>query len=370
MRLLAFDCCLAGCSVAVVDAGRVLAGRGDAMARGQAERLVPMVRETMAASGLAWAGLDLIAVTVGPGSFTGVRVGLAAARAMAMAANRPLAGVTVMEALAAAVPRARLEGRHLGVALDARRGRIFFQEFDSRRRPRGPARLVERVGLAAAGAAMLVIGDGADAFTGLADLDAGPLRVDARHVAAVAARRHGPEGEPLPARFPAPLFLREPDALRPDEVAPIVLSAAGAGHLAEIAALHGRCFDEARSADSVARLLDNPGALALLARLDRTGAAVGFALLLTAADEAELVALGVLPERRRRGIAQRLVAACLDRCRAAGVRRVALEVAEGNLGARRLFARAGFRPVGRRGEPVRYDAPATGDAVTLARDLA
>ncbi len=83
------------------------------MARGQAERLAPMVREAVAAAGVAFSEIDRIAVTAGPGSFTGVRVGLSFARALALALNKPCLGVSTLEALT------------LGEGVDGLRGAVI-----------------------------------------------------------------------------------------------------------------------------------------------------------------------------------------------------------------------------------------------------
>ncbi len=104
MKVLAFDSSGAACSAAIRDGeGRLLAYRFEALARGHAERLMPMLRDVMREAGLAFSGLDVVAVTTGPGSFTGIRVGLAAARGLALASGLPLLGVTAFEAVAAVV---------------------------------------------------------------------------------------------------------------------------------------------------------------------------------------------------------------------------------------------------------------------------
>jgi len=100
MRVLALDTSLDACSVAIVDGARTLAAISEKMNKGQAERIAPMVREAAAQARLAFADLDRIAVTTGPGSFTGVRVGLSFARALALALSKPCIGVSSLEALA------------------------------------------------------------------------------------------------------------------------------------------------------------------------------------------------------------------------------------------------------------------------------
>ncbi|MCH7931874.1 MAG: tRNA (adenosine(37)-N6)-threonylcarbamoyltransferase complex dimerization subunit type 1 TsaB, partial [Proteobacteria bacterium] len=94
MNVLALDTATAACSVALWSDGTVLAQRFATMARGHAEALMPMVEAVMAEAGLAFADLDLVATTVGPGTFTGLRVGLAAARGLALAGGLPIVGVT------------------------------------------------------------------------------------------------------------------------------------------------------------------------------------------------------------------------------------------------------------------------------------
>ena len=100
--ILAIDAALSCCSVAVLEGEEVVAHLSEPMTRGHAERLAPMADEAMQAAGLPFAALDRIAVTTGPGSFTGLRVGLAFARALALALQRPCVGFSTLQVLALA----------------------------------------------------------------------------------------------------------------------------------------------------------------------------------------------------------------------------------------------------------------------------
>src|SRR5260370_17421200 len=107
MLILAIETALDACAAAVLDtdASKIVAQESQPMKRGHAEALMPLIARVMNASGVAFAALDRIAVTTGPGSFTGLRVGLSAARGIALAAGKPVVGLTTLAPYAApAVP--------------------------------------------------------------------------------------------------------------------------------------------------------------------------------------------------------------------------------------------------------------------------
>src|SRR5512134_2331782 len=105
MLILSIDTALDACAAAVLDtsAGGAIARESQPMKRGHAEALMPLIARVMKASGIGFAELDRVAVTTGPGSFTGLRVGLSAARGIALAAGKPVVGVTTLTAFAAPV---------------------------------------------------------------------------------------------------------------------------------------------------------------------------------------------------------------------------------------------------------------------------
>jgi tRNA threonylcarbamoyladenosine biosynthesis protein TsaB len=205
--ILGIDTCLNACAAAVVDGERVLASAREPMARGHQERLAPLVREVLSAAGIAPAELDLIGVTVGPGSFTGLRVGLAFAKGFAAALGAPAAGVGVLEALAAEVP----EGVAVAV-VDARREQVYLQVFEDGAPLSEPAALP--IEAACALVAQLAAGRGATLIGSGGPLLAVPgarlLSAEGADPVRVARLAAG-----LPATAPEPLYLRAPDARLP-----------------------------------------------------------------------------------------------------------------------------------------------------------
>jgi len=168
--------------------------------------MVPLIGEVLEESGLDWQQVQLIGVTVGPGSFTGLRIGLAAARALALARRIPIAGVTTADLLAAMVPPELYRERRLLIAIDSKRDDLFIQADGEIRALTPEAALDWQSG------PLLVAGDAAEQFRGLRDdLEILPLLPDAAPLAELAARRWR-EGAAL---APHPLYLRPPDVALP-----------------------------------------------------------------------------------------------------------------------------------------------------------
>ena len=184
MRVLAIDTALAACSGAVLDTayGGIVARESLAMTRGHAEALMPLLRRLMDAAGLTFPDIDRIAVTTGPGSFTGLRVGIAAARGIALAAERPAVGVSTLSAYAA--PHMAADDKlPVIAAIDARHDHVFLQVFGPGGRTFTPARLasLQEAVRAAQEAPCCIVGSAAQAVAAALSGDAyASSLVDAR----------------------------------------------------------------------------------------------------------------------------------------------------------------------------------------------
>jgi tRNA threonylcarbamoyl adenosine modification protein YeaZ len=218
--LLALESAASVCSVAVCDgAGRVLGYRCTEPGAAQADRLVALIDAALDAAGVSYPDLDLLAVNRGPGSFTGVRAGVAAARALALALARPVIAVSTLEALAAAAG-AQPAGTIIA-AVDARRGQFYVQAFDHRLAALDSPRVLAPadLGLGPVAPPVHVVGNGAVALAATLS-DAGPMlsesiEADAVSVARRALQRLAAGERPLEGRAVHPLYLRPPDARLP-----------------------------------------------------------------------------------------------------------------------------------------------------------
>ena len=218
--VLALDSAAAACSTALWRQGGLVGHRSRAMVRGHSEALLPMVMETMAAAGAGFDEIDLIAATVGPGAFTGLRIGLATARGLALATGVPVFGVTTFAAVAEAVPPAERAGRVLLVLLDTKRDDLFAQRFDADLTALGAPAILSIDALEGwiRDGPVVVAGDGvrlarpvlARCAADVAYATAGDAP-DAAHVARIAARLCETGGG-LP---PTPLYLRAPAVTAP-----------------------------------------------------------------------------------------------------------------------------------------------------------
>jgi tRNA threonylcarbamoyladenosine biosynthesis protein TsaB len=357
-KLLAVETCLGACSVALLDGETILAHRFELMERGHAEALAPMVEEAM--RGHDFAGLDRLAVTVGPGTFTGQRVGLSFMRGLRLALNKPLIGLTSLEAMA--VSACAETGMTRAAAIhDARRDEAYISIVSGGLVTHPPTVLpYERaLDVIQSFGRSVLVGTGAPA----AREKLGPRFVlssiqqpDALFVAQLAQLRPAPNPAAPP---PAPLYLRAPDAKLPggrELVSPFD------GDPGLLALLHSLSFDHPWDADALRNLLAGPGVFAF-------SAPSGFVLARAAGGEAEILTLAVLPSARGRGLGRALMQAAAAHAVTLGADSLFLEVGTDNPAALALYTSLGLVRVGARKGYYASHSQTAGDALVLKAAL-
>ncbi len=220
--ILAFDTSAAHCAAALLKNGVILGECLEHLSRGQAERLMPMLEELLTDHGLAWRDIDALAVGIGPGNFTGIRISVSAARGLALGLDIPAVGVSIFEVMrlcgGAASSAAEI------ISLEAPRGEAYVQPFrvgEAQSAPRqiDPAAPPADLRFAEA---LQVRGYRAEDIARSLGASAVPAELSdiAQHLAQVARRRLSEGGAP---GRPAPLYVRAADAAPPRDPAPVVL---------------------------------------------------------------------------------------------------------------------------------------------------
>lgn len=214
MKLLAVDSAASLCAACVWDTarGHELSRSVSDIGKGHAERLIAAIAEALEAAGADYSDLGGLAVSTGPGSFTGVRVGVSTIRGLALALKIPATGVTTLEAVAAET-RLLFPGRPVMVAIDAGRGDLYVALYDRSGETSYDAcvlNLADAVALAVE-AAPVLCGSAAEKIAEAAsplalDIGTKAATADIATFARLAALRH-----PSPVK-PTPVYLREPDA--------------------------------------------------------------------------------------------------------------------------------------------------------------
>jgi tRNA threonylcarbamoyl adenosine modification protein YeaZ/ribosomal-protein-alanine acetyltransferase len=362
MLILALDTSMAACSVCIYDADRdaVLAQRMALMGRGQAEALAPMVQDAMQEAGVAYSSLNRVAVTIGPGTFTGVRIGLAFARGLGVSLGIPVAGFNSLAAIAC---NDRSASRPIIVASDARNHEIYLGVYGADGEERSPPAVFK---LADAKnflpeKPVTIIGTGADAvLEGTANhrhvrSQAGDFP-NAANFARLATLMQ-PTGFP-----PEPLYLRPPDVKLPAQFSTVDATAA-----ALLAEMHAACFGRPWDEASFSELLAGNGATAIVASTQSNPA--GFVLFRRAADEAEILTICTLPALRQKGLAKSLVRQMEQLLKTQGVNSVFIEVSVSNEAALALYKSAGFKTAGQRKNYYQLENGVQEDAHIMRKGL-
>jgi tRNA threonylcarbamoyl adenosine modification protein YeaZ/ribosomal-protein-alanine acetyltransferase len=352
MLVLALDTCFNRCAACLFDSvtNAVVASENKMMEKGQAEALAPMVHRLFAKASLEMSSLDRLAVTTGPGTFTGVRIGLSFARALGRAHAIPVIGVDTLAAVALAIP----EGERALIAHTAgRSGFAYVRQPQSKDIELWP---LEELQVMANEGTSLVLGTAAHEVQDLAGDRRHPALdlPDLTLLAAFAVRQDAPD------HMPEPVYIREAGA-KPPSLGEVMLRSAGALDVAALAQLHRASFVSGWSEGEFTDMLAVSGTQAML--LDVAGQPAGFLLLRAIGGEAEILSLGVAPAKRRRGLARKLVSGLENLARDHDITKVFLEVSSANTAGRALYERHGFAETGLR---KAYYSDGT-DAVLMAR---
>lgn len=230
LPLLAFDTAQGALSAAIISGERVLAHHFELRTRGHAEELMGVIELVLKEARLSPGDLAALAVTIGPGTFTGLRVGLAAARGLALARALPLVGITTLVAVAA--PVAADEGETIVSVFDARRDEVYLQAFDGAYLPLSKPMILslddavvhlpgKRVVAVGTGAGLLLERlEAAGIACRLADARAQPDALVVARLAQAELHAHGSDHFRV---APAPLYLRAPDAKLPGGIDPVAV---------------------------------------------------------------------------------------------------------------------------------------------------
>ncbi len=341
---------MAACSACLYDSAseQILASGRQVMERGHAEALPVMVEALMKEAGKSFADLNRIAVTIGPGSFTGIRVGISFANGLGQALDIPVLGIDTLTATHLGVENP--QSNQLVIHKAGQSGFYYFSYMLSSTTIKMTE--IGEISASFPNGPLTVLGTGAD------DLAATAQHADLQRLSghdlpdAKAFARWASQQEALTV-LPQPLYIRGADA-KPQLLAPSVpVIRVGKASLDRLAAIHQNAFEKPWGRDELEGLLALPGTTALLA------ADKAFILYRLAADEAEILTLATEPAARQKGLASALVKAAATRLRADAAKSLFLEVATDNHAAQALYRKLGFKQAGRRRSYYeRQDGPA------------
>lgn len=355
MLILSLDCAGSGCGVCVWQDGNVLAAQEERMERGQDQRLMPLILDVIKKAGVKFETLDRIAVTRGPGSFTGLRIGLSAARGIGLASNKPVIGIDRFAIFHKAFKPSNQD--HL-VIINSRRTELYCRFYPASGPAHAPQMLTpEEIAAFLENKNVMISGDiQPDLFNNFQVLPE-PEFVIAASIAAEA----DPKAEEY---WPRPLYLRAPDVTMPktphvtgDQLSPLTINQ---GPI--LAELHATCFADAKwNAQQI------QSSLALETTqgwgLFEGETMIGFVLCQIIPHQSEILTVCVHPSRRKLGYGEKLMRHAAHQAFAAGSA-LYLEVAADNLAALALYQKLGFQQTGRR--PRYYQqGPTDIDAILL-----
>jgi ribosomal-protein-alanine N-acetyltransferase len=407
MVILALETATIAGSVALSIDGRSVARTGDA-SRTHGERLPHELLDWLTVNGRRLEDVDAFAVVTGPGSFTGLRVGVAAIQGLALARQKGVVGVPTLEAMAAAALSARGPSPPVIVpCLDGQRGDVFVAAFDSTGassieecrvviEPRAgrPEEVAVALASAAPPADIRLIGNGARRYAEVFQRRLPGVRIEdvpqpiAEAAAQMAARRVDAAVKPHALR---PIYLRRPDAELARDRATAErrdaseradlqrgrtdvsaytwrIGVATAGDLPAVEALQRRAFTNPWGAEAIKWELENTDVARLYVMHDAADAVVAYCACWKVFDELHINSLAVDESLRRQGLARQLLRHVILDAHASGARSATLEVRQSNHAARLLYEGLGFHVEGVRRDY--YQDPREDALILWHRDLA
>jgi tRNA threonylcarbamoyladenosine biosynthesis protein TsaB len=333
MIILAIDTCFSRCAVLLYDSAalRVLSAEDLSMERGHAEILAPMVERVLAKASMAASDINRIIVTKGPGSFTGLRIGLSFARALGQALGIAVIGVDTLNAVKLSLHD---KNQNSMIAHKAGESGQFYVSRSYNSTIIELLKLEDLKPLLESNSQLLVGSGAANIESHFKDLKV--KRQPEHDLPNLKALAHFASEQQPNSVLPNPVYVREPDA-KPQTLLRVV----EAQDLPTLAALHQACFDHGWSESDLSVMLAIPGTEAIVVELSK--AVVAFIVLRQMFDEAEILSLATSANLRRQGHAETLVKAAQSK----GAK-LHLEVAASNTAAQTLYDKLGFAQSGLR----------------------
>lgn len=392
MRVLAIDSSGLTATVAIVEDDQTIAEYTTNYKKTHSQTLLPMINEMVKMVDADLSSVDAIAVSGGPGSFTGLRIGSATAKGLGLALDKPLIHVPTVEAMAYSMYGC---GDIICPIMDARRKQVYtgLYSFSHRKNKETglydePAFQILRTQMAVSVDELIrhlnvyrrrvvFLGDGVPVYKEL--LEKGlevpywfaPAFTNRQRAAAVGALgiRYFETGNYEAASEFRPEYLRKSQAEREraererNAVPQVRRMTREDG--AAVAEMEHQLFPDSWSEKSILETLEQPNSICLI--VEKAGRTTGYLLAYCAADEAEIARIAVVKEFQRQGAARALLGELEAVCGSEGIRRILLDVRSGNWAARALYEKAGFKEDGIR---QRFYENPREDAILMSRELA
>ncbi len=307
MLVLAIDTCLARCAVCLFGSAKnhALAEEHQDMERGHAEALAPMVKRVLTTAGKQVKNIDRIAVTTGPGTFTGLRIGLSFARALGLSRNIPVIGLDTLHAF-----RLCTDEKNELILSASQSNFAYVLRLDSEEIELMPIMALNNQNF----------------LTGFPDL---------KRLASWAS------SQPVPTAMPEPVYIRQPDAKLQ-----VIIRQVDKNSAATLSLIHHAGFSIGWSPAEIAAMFSITGTQAFIAEIATEPA--GMTLTRTVGGQAEIISIATIPTKQRLGIGAKLLKQAITAATNLGAKTLFLEVAHSNTVARNLYTKAGLAETGRR----------------------